>query len=93
MNPTKFEELLSNVGPLIVKASQKKEPIGPSERLCVTLLLAKLSKTLVSRIIKEMTRVLWKVLSERGFIEAPSFEEEWVETADQLGKKGTLGTV
>ena len=40
-----------------------------------------------------MTRVLWKVLSERGFIEAPSFEEEWVETAEQLGKKGTLGTV
>ena len=40
-----------------------------------------------------MTYVLWKVLSERGFIKAPSSEEEWVETADQLGKNGTLDTV
>ena len=33
MNPTKFEELLSYVAPLIMKASEKTEPVGSSERL------------------------------------------------------------
>ena len=37
MNPAKFEKLLPYVAPLIMKASEKKEPIGPSERLCLTL--------------------------------------------------------
>ena len=68
MNPTKFEELLSYVAPLIMKASVKREPIGPSERLCVTLhylvtgdaqstisLSYHISKTSVGRIVKETT--------------------------------------
>ena len=70
LNPTKFEELLSYVSPLIMKASEKREPIGPSERLCVPLRYFvtgnaqsyHMSKTSVSRIIKE-TKALWKVLS------------------------------
>ena len=33
-NPIKFEEFLSYLAPLILKASEKREPIGPSERLC-----------------------------------------------------------
>ena len=66
MNPTKFEELLSSVAPLIMKASEKRESIGPSERLCVTLrylvtddaqstisLSYCISKTSVSTIIKK----------------------------------------
>ena len=47
-----------------------------------------ISETSVSRIIKETTDALWKVLSERGFIKAPSSEEEWVEIADQFEKNG-----
>ena len=79
MNTTKFEELLSYVAPLIMKASEKREPIVPSERLRVTLhclvtgdaqstilLSYRISKTLVSRIIKETTDASWKVLSEGG---------------------------
>ena len=90
MSPTKFEELLSYVAPLIIRSSEKREPIGPSERLCVitgdaqsTISLSyRISKTSVSRIIKETADALWKVLSEREFIKAPSSEEEWVEIAD-----------
>ena len=48
------------------------------------------SKTSVSRIIKE-TETLWIVLSERGFIKAPSSEEEWKEIADQFGRKWNFG--
>ena len=36
-NASKFEELFSYVAPLIMKTSEKREPIGPSERLCVTI--------------------------------------------------------
>ena len=66
MNPTNFEELLSYVAPSIMKASKKREPICPSELLCETLRLLvtgdvqctislsyRISKTSVSRIIKE----------------------------------------
>ena len=99
MNPTKFEKLLSYVAPLIMKASEKREPIGPGEKLYVTLrylmtgdaqstilLNCRKSKTSVSRIIKETTDTLWKVLLERGFIKAPSSEEVWVEIADRFEK-------
>ena len=37
MSPTKFEELLSYVAPLIMKASEKRETIGRSEILCVIM--------------------------------------------------------
>ena len=104
MSPTKFKELLSYAAPLIMKASEKREPIGSSERLCVTLrcsvtgdaestisLSYRISKTSVSRIIKETTDTLWKVLSEGGFIKAPSSEKEWVEIAEQFETKWNFG--
>ena len=37
MTPQKLEELLSWVGPLLVKKTETREPIEPRERLCVTL--------------------------------------------------------
>ena len=68
MNRTKFEELLSYVAPLLMKASEKRELIGPSERVYVTLcylvtgdaqsnisLNYRIVKTSVIRIIKETT--------------------------------------
>ena len=51
----------------------------------------RISKTSVSIIIKETTDALWKVLSERGFIKAPSSEEEWGEIADQFERKWNFG--
>ena len=32
----KFEELFGYIGPSLVKDAQKREPIGPAERSCVT---------------------------------------------------------
>ena len=37
MSPTKLEELLGWIVPRITKSSEKRQPIGPEERLCVTL--------------------------------------------------------
>ena len=37
MSPTRFEELLQLVGPVITKSSLRREAIGPEERLCITL--------------------------------------------------------
>ena len=37
MSPTRYEELLGLVAPLRIKLNQRRESIGPSERLCVTL--------------------------------------------------------
>ena len=108
---TKSQELLSNVAPLIKEVSEKREPICPSERLCLIMcdyifaiwLLVKLkvlfhnyhsyriNKTSVSRIIKETTDDKWKVLSERGFIKAPSSTEEWVEIANHCERKRYFG--
>ena len=97
MNPTKFEELLSYIAPEIMKSSEKREAISPSERLCVTLrylvtgdaqttisLSYRVSKTSVSRFIKQTTDVLWRVLCDKGFIKAPNTEEEWIKIADQF---------
>ena len=72
MGPEKFEEILSYVAPKITQCSVRREPIGPSERLCVTLryLLTgdaqttiaasyRMSRSSVSRIIKETSDALW----------------------------------
>lgn len=37
MNPTQYDHLLHQVGPYIQKSFKKRESIGPSERLSVTL--------------------------------------------------------
>ena len=37
MNPTQYEQLLQKIAPRITKSAEKREPIGPSERLSVTL--------------------------------------------------------
>ena len=37
MNPTQYEQLLQKVAPRIQKSSEKREPIGPSERIIVFL--------------------------------------------------------
>ena len=51
----------------------------------------RINKNSASRIIKDTTAALWKVLSERGFIKAPSSEGEWVEIADQFERKWNFG--
>ena len=91
MAPSVFEKLLQLVGPFLTKKSTNmREPIGPSERLSLTLnYLAsgnsqcsisssyRISPSVVSRTIRETCHVLWSCLSH--YIKAPSSTEEWKE--------------
>ena len=95
MTPQKFEELLSLVGHAIAKDAAKREPIGPQERLCVTLRYLvtgdaqatiaasyRISKTSISRIILETCRAIWKILLHNGFLDYPNTAEQWRKIAD-----------
>ena len=104
MGPTKFEELLSYTAPEIMKSSEKREAISPSERLCVTLHylvtggcsnynLFKLphQQDINKSYHKTNNYVLWRVLCDKGFIKAPNTEEEWIKIADQFEEKWDFG--
>ena len=104
MSPEKFEELLKLVARRIVKSSLTWEPIGPSERLSVTLRYLvtgdaqttiaatyRVSKTSVSRIIQETTEALWDILVYNGFLKVPQSEEEWLAIAKQFEAKWNFG--
>ena len=94
MTPEQYENLFRLVAPKILKSSQKREAIEPGERLSVTLRYLvtgdaqttiaasyRMSKTSVSRIIKETTNVIWDVLMEAGYLKVPKNENDWREVA------------
>ena len=100
MSPSKYEELLNLVAPYITKSSVKREAIGPSERLSVTLRYFvtgdaqitiaqsfRISPTSICRIVDETCKVIWDVLLENGFITAPTTEEEWKTIANSFENK------
>ena len=51
----------------------------------------RISKTSVSRIIKETAGALRKILSEKRFTKAPSSKEEWVEIENHFERKRYFG--
>lgn len=103
MGPEKFEEILSYVAHKITKCSIRREPIGPSERLCVTLRYLvtgdaqttiaasyRMSKSSVSRIVRETSDALWSGLLENGYLNAPQSESDWLAIADDFERSGIL---
>ena len=81
MTPQNYEKLLRDIGPRIVKFSEKREPISPEERLCnITLSDSQISlacsywisPTSTRRIIKETCNVIWDVLQNNGYIKHPA---------------------
>ena len=95
MMPTKFEELLSWVAPLISRSAIRRKPIPPGERLSVTLRYLvsgdsfvtiassyRMSDTTVGRIVKETCNVLWDVLIAKGFISSPDSSIGWKKTSE-----------
>ncbi|CAB4045692.1 Hypothetical predicted protein [Paramuricea clavata] len=98
MSPTTFEQLLSWIGPLLQRATTKmREPIGPSERLCVCLRYLvtgdaqvtiaasyRISAAVVGRIINETCELLWNTLIEKGYVKHPSTENEWKVIAEEF---------
>ena len=97
MSPTRYEELLKLVAPLITKSSEGREVVSPGERLCTTLrsLCSGDSNTTIAcsyrvgistvwKIIRETCIALWKVLLENNYIKAPSSKEEWRKIAEEF---------
>ena len=94
MLPTRFEERLEFVSPLLVKNCRNREPVSPEQRLSVTLrnlvtgdshstigMSYRLSPTTVGRIILETCEAIWTVLMQLNYLKAPSTEQEWKEIA------------
>ena len=90
MTPTKLKERLSWVAQKIEMSSVRREPIGPEQRLCLTLCYLvtgdahvtiaasyRVSPTLIGRIIKEITGAIWDVLLEKGFLQPPQSSKDW----------------
>ena len=104
MTPTSFEEILSFVAPIITKSRIKREPISASERLCVTLRYLvtgdaqttisasyRISKTSISRIVRETSEALWEALSSQGYLKVPGSEAGWIAIADQFESRWNFG--
>ena len=99
MCPTQYEHLLSQVAPELIKSSQKREPIGPSERLCVALRYLftgdsqktisssfRISPTSVGRIIYETTDAIARVLTP-DYLICPNSQEDWSRIALEFEEK------
>ena len=98
MSPSTFEELLSFIAPIIVKKSTvMRDPIGPSERLAVTLRYLvtgdaqctiaasySISPTTIGRVLSETCDALWVTLLNLKFIDPPSTEAPWREIATEF---------
>ena len=96
MSPAVFEELLCLVAPHISKKEIKlRQPISPSELLCVTLQYLvpgdafvtigasyRMSPSAISQIILETCNALWNVLLENKYIALPETEKQWREIVD-----------
>ena len=90
MSPALFEELLCLVAPRISRKETKlRQPVSPSERLCVPLqyLLTgdtsvtigasyQMSPSAISQIIPETCNALWKVLLKNKYNDAPKTENQ-----------------
>ena len=97
MSPTRFEELLSWIAPLISKSSKVRDVTGPSERLCITLWYLtsgdaqlsiassfRVSPPTVSRIIQETCGVIWDELCRCGYLAVPDTEYKWEKIAKEF---------
>ena len=100
MSPALFKELLCLVASHISKKDTKlRQPISPSERLCVTLRYLvtgdafvtigasyRMSPVAISQIIPETCNALRKVLLENKYTDVPKTEKQWREIADGFYK-------
>ena len=85
------------VAPKISKSSAKRESISAEERLCVTLRFLvsgdsqstisgsyRISRSSISRIVRETTQALWDVLLEEDFLDAPKSKNDWQKIATEF---------
>ena len=95
MSPTACEELLTWIAPYIQKQETKmREPIYPRERLCVALRYLvtgdaqvtiaanyRMSPAIVGRIISETCIAMWDGLINKGYLDHPKSEHDWLKVA------------
>ena len=95
MMPSKFEELLSFIAPLITKSTYRAIPAA--ERLCVTLRYLvtgdaqvtiaasyRISPTSIGRMIFECCEAIWLVLLDKGYMKVPSEPNEWMSISEKF---------
>ncbi|XP_047132525.1 putative nuclease HARBI1 [Hydra vulgaris] len=100
MTPTKYEQFLSLIAPVITKSSLRRETIGASERLMVTLRyifggtsqidlagMFRISPTSIGRIINETSIAIWTILLSKEYISYPKSENEWKFIANEFERK------
>ena len=74
-----------------------REPISPRERLCVALRYLvtgdaqvitavnyRMSLTIVERIISETCKAIWDELINKGYLDYPSSEHDWLKVVQEL---------
>ena len=77
-----------------------REPIEPSERLCVTLRYCvtgdahvtiaasyRIIPSCVGRIIAETCQAIWSVICKKGLLDVPCTENEWTAIANEFEYK------
>ena len=98
MLPIIFEELLTWIPPYIQKQETKmREPISPRERLCVALRYlvtgdAQVTKAanyrmrpaITGRIVNETCKAIWDELINKGYLDYPSSEHDWLKVAQEF---------
>ena len=98
MSPTQYEDLLKQISTVVIqKQSEKREPIGPSERPALRYIFTgdsqktiassfRISPTSIGRIIYENTDAIWNVLASK-YLVCPNSENEWLKIASEFEKK------
>ena len=98
ISPTTFEELLTWITPHIQKQETTiKKPISSRERLCVALrylvtddaqvtIVANylMSPAIVGRIISETCKEIWDELINKGYLDHPNSEHDWLKVAQEF---------
>ena len=96
-DPAAFELLLSWLAPLIQKSSKRRLTAVTAERLCAPLCYLatgdarftiassyRIGCTTLCHIVRETTEVLRKILFEKGYLEPPKLEKEWLQIEKEL---------
>ena len=74
-----------------------REPISPTERLCVALRYLvngdvqvtiaanyRMSQAIVGRIISETCKAIWDELINKGYLDLPNSEHDWLKVAQEF---------
>lgn len=97
MSPERFENLLGFVGPLLLKKHcRSRKPIGPAERLMITLrylasgesqqslsFAFRVGKATVCKIVREGCVALWEALNAT-FLTHPKTTADWVNHGEEF---------